>query len=958
MSAQSPVVVQRQQSTRRTHSRQSSTSRAPVIVRQGPDSGPGQAIATRDPDNTRLVPGAASERSGGHSRQHSAAESTNGHGSEHQSGHHHSSSQSQSRARKTSIRGETGTWILGKTIGAGSMGKVKLARKADGSEQVAVKIVPRQLIHDRERIDPNTGQPYPPRHDESKEIRTAREAAIVTLLDHPYICGMRDVVKSNHHWYMLCEFVNGGQMLDYIISHGRLKEKQARKFARQIASALDYCHRNSIVHRDLKIENILISKTGDIKIIDFGLSNLYAPMSHLKTFCGSLYFAAPELLQAKQYIGPEVDVWSFGIVLYVLVCGKVPFDDQSMPALHAKIKKGVVDYPAWLSADCKHILSRMLVTDPKQRATLAEILQHPWLNKGYSGPPDNYLPQREPLTTPLDPEVVEGMTGFDFGSAESIMQRLTRVVESEEYQRAVRNSMKDAPLMSPGPDKKKGFGFDFYKRRSSTNSRDTLTNPSSEALGSSATLDPFNAYNPLLSIYYLVREKQARDRGQVATGSMPPLPASDVDKLMRIPIPAPPEAAHTGVTSYELSGEPKPSVNRTRPRARTHGDDEVSEAIKKANLPPTPSSALPPTTPKLDAPKKESAATSLLRRFSTRKHAKPATSPSFSVKDTLEPTIPESHSTRKSLSVRRAPAAGPSPAVQKAKDFLTPPSTSDGGNNSSWSSKLGRSTSVSENEWRKRYLDPILEWSDAAFRNAMKEGGSTMSSRNPTSRTKSVGHARRDSEQLHRRSRVIETASVREQPTPERGVSPGGSEGANTETLASDYVKPVYLKGLFSVATTSTKPASAIRADIIRVLKQLGVQYKEIRGGFSCAHSPSIDLKSVQEPSAPEPTNMVTPSHRRRLSFVGGGKSKDSEAEPRKSMSTRRRAEQSYSNSDGSSDSVGENGPGDSLVVQFEIHIVKVPLLSIHGIQFKSVSKNNTWQYKSLASKILSELKL
>lgn len=215
--------------------------------------------------------------------------------------------------------------------------------------QVAVKIVPRQIIQDA-GIDPNTGKPFLPRPDDSKEVRTAREAAIVTLLDHPYICGMRDVIRTSNHWYMLCEYVNGGQMLDYIISHGRLKEKQARKFGRQIASALDYCHRNSIVHRDLKIENILISKTGDIKIIDFGLSNLFSPRSHLKTFCGSLYFAAPELLQAKQYVGPEVDVWSFGIVLYVLVCGKVPFDDQNMPALHAKIKRGIVDYPQWLSS--------------------------------------------------------------------------------------------------------------------------------------------------------------------------------------------------------------------------------------------------------------------------------------------------------------------------------------------------------------------------------------------------------------------------------------------------------------------------------------------------------------------------------------------------------------------------------------------------------------------------------
>ena len=248
-----------------------------------------------------------------------------------------------SAKRRTTIGAVTGDWSLGKTIGAGSMGKVKLAKNIETGEQVAIKIVPRQST-DEHRNDRDRE-----RADHSKEVRTAREAAIVTLLNHPYICAMRDVVRTNYHWYMLFEYVNGGQMLDYIISHGRLKEKQARKFGRQIASALDYCHRNSIVHRDLKIENILISKTGDIKIIDFGLSNLFSPRTHLKTFCGSLYFAAPELLQAKQYTGPEVDIWSFGIVLYVLVCGKVPFDDQSMPQLHAKIKKGVVDYPTWLS---------------------------------------------------------------------------------------------------------------------------------------------------------------------------------------------------------------------------------------------------------------------------------------------------------------------------------------------------------------------------------------------------------------------------------------------------------------------------------------------------------------------------------------------------------------------------------------------------------------------------------
>jgi len=216
-----------------------------------------------------------------------------------------------------------------------------------GSPQLAIKILPRVIPN------PNPSSETAAKaaaKDASKEIRTLREAALSMLLHHPYICGMREMIVHQHHYYMVFEYVNGGQMLDYIISHGRLRERVARKFARQIGSALEYCHKNSVVHRDLKIENILISQTGNIKIIDFGLSNLYDPLGHLGTFCGSLYFAAPELLNAKVYTGPEVDVWSFGVVLYVLVCGKVPFDDQSMPALHAKIKRGLVEYPVWLSA--------------------------------------------------------------------------------------------------------------------------------------------------------------------------------------------------------------------------------------------------------------------------------------------------------------------------------------------------------------------------------------------------------------------------------------------------------------------------------------------------------------------------------------------------------------------------------------------------------------------------------
>jgi len=263
-----------------------------------------------------------------------------------------------------------GNYRLAKTIGQGSMGKVKIAIHQKTGEKRACKIMPRPCYKPRDAnnilkeptnepiiIDSKTSldkfpELYPKETastQEVKENRILREAAIVLLLHHPHIAFMDKFVIWDNYYYFFFEYVNGGQMLDYIISHGRLKEHHARKFIRQIISAVDYCHHNSIVHRDLKIENVLIDKNGEIKLIDFGLSNLYDTNRHLKTFCGSLYFAAPELLNAKEYVGPEVDIWSMGIILYVLVCGKVPFDDESMPVLYQKIKAGRVEYPSYLS---------------------------------------------------------------------------------------------------------------------------------------------------------------------------------------------------------------------------------------------------------------------------------------------------------------------------------------------------------------------------------------------------------------------------------------------------------------------------------------------------------------------------------------------------------------------------------------------------------------------------------
>ncbi|KAK4127305.1 Pkinase-domain-containing protein [Parathielavia appendiculata] len=731
---------------------------------------------------------------------------------------------------RTVIPAPSGNYAFIKTIGQGSMGKVKLAKKEGTGELVACKIIERvsaddgrQSREDRERADA------------AREDRNAREAAIVSLLNHQYICGLRDNLRTRWHWYMLFEYVNGGQMLDYIISHGKLKEKQARKFARQIASAVDYCHRNSIVHRDLKIENILISKTGDIKIIDFGLSNLFSPDEDrkLKTYCGSLYFAAPELLQARPYTGPEVDVWSFGVVLFVLVCGKVPFDDQYMPALHQKIKKGVVDYPNWLSSECKHLISRMLVTDPRQRATMHEVMNHPWMIKGYNGPPDNFLPHREPLKLPLDEEVIAHMTGFKFGSPDHIREELTRKITSPKYQAAARRVEKEREQPQPTPkdvDRRRGFGFDFYKRRNSITSRDTLTNGSADGLPIGD--DPLNAYDPMISIYYLVREKLERDRQEAQTAQpavppkvqVPPSPQqAQPSPALLSPVPrpkekhslaeiVPPQPAHT-------DGGP-----RTRTRARSHSEDQVREPANHGLL-----------SPDMVPPKKSgNGPVSLLRRLSTRDRRK-------------EPSEAKASIIQKSVSMR----------------------------------------------------------------------------------AKSLGHARRESIQARRAKREAEARDqqlhppqtphhhepVKEETDAELGleVEPGETSGGSHERLEPedpDLAKPVYLKGIFSVSTTSTKPLPEIRADIKRVLKMLGVDYTEIKGGFSCTHAPSIAEED------------------RYFSTSGRG------------------------GSGGGSD--GRQGDGE---IRFEIVIVKVPIVSLHGVQFKRVG-GDTWQYKAMAEQIVRELRL
>lgn len=176
---------------------------------------------------------------------------------------------------------------------------------------------------------------------------------------------------------MVLEYA-GGELFDYIVQNGRMKEAEARRFFQQMICAVEYCHRHKIVHRDLKPENLLLDDNLNVKIADFGLSNIMTDGNFLKTSCGSPNYAAPEVIGGKLYAGPEVDVWSCGVILYVLLAGRLPFDDDHIPSLFAKIAKGSYTIPQWMAPGAVNLIKRMLVVNPVQRITIEQIREDPW----------------------------------------------------------------------------------------------------------------------------------------------------------------------------------------------------------------------------------------------------------------------------------------------------------------------------------------------------------------------------------------------------------------------------------------------------------------------------------------------------------------------------------------------------------------------------------------------------
>lgn len=249
------------------------------------------------------------------------------------------------------------------------------------------------------------------------EEKVQREINILHLCTHPHIIRLYEVIDTPTDIFLVNEYVSGGELFDYIVSKGRLSADEARNFFHQIISGVEYCHFQKIVHRDLKPENLLLDANLNIKIADFGLSNLMRDGDFLRTSCGSPNYAAPEVISGHLYAGPEVDVWSCGVILYALLCGSLPFDDESIPNLFKKIKSGMYSLPTHLSQLAKNLIPRMLEVDPMKRITIPEIRLHPWFQHKlppYLRHPPELMEKQERV---VDREVIDEVMKLPFHKA-------------------------------------------------------------------------------------------------------------------------------------------------------------------------------------------------------------------------------------------------------------------------------------------------------------------------------------------------------------------------------------------------------------------------------------------------------------------------------------------------------------------------------------------------------------
>jgi serine/threonine protein kinase len=287
-----------------------------------------------------------------------------------------------------------GKYELGRLLGTGNFSKVRLGTDTTNGEVYAIKIVDKHQLA-KERL----------------EDQLKREIAVLKILRHTHVAAMKEVLQTTRHIYIVLELVSGGDLFDSIVQHQRFEEPKARKYFQQIILGVKYCHMQGIAHRDLKPENIMLDGQDVIKIADFGLANLTTTTGDLmQTVCGTPNYVAPEVIRDRGYDGFVADVWSCGIILYVMMSGHQAFDDSNVKALFNKIERGEYRMSRHFTEGAKDLISKILIVDPTKRLTLNQIIQHPWFQEDF------------------DPALLAGQTVIDVSSTQ-VTQSLQTIDE-------------------------------------------------------------------------------------------------------------------------------------------------------------------------------------------------------------------------------------------------------------------------------------------------------------------------------------------------------------------------------------------------------------------------------------------------------------------------------------------------------------------------------------------------
>ncbi|XP_044423498.1 CBL-interacting protein kinase 24 isoform X2 [Triticum aestivum] len=260
-----------------------------------------------------------------------------------------------------------GRYEVGRTIGQGSFAKVKFAVDADTGAPVAMKVLDKATILNNRML---------------QQIK--KEISIMKIVRHPNIIRLNEVLAGQTKIYIIMELITGGELFDKIARQGKLRENEARKYFQQLIDAINYCHSKGVYHRDLKPENLLLDSRGNLKVSDFGLSSL-SKNGFLHTTCGTPNYVAPEVLSDGGYDGSAADIWSCGVILYVLMAGYLPFEENDLPTLYDKITAAHFSCPDWFSQGAKSLIQRILDPNPKTRMTIKEMKADTWFSKNYVG---------------------------------------------------------------------------------------------------------------------------------------------------------------------------------------------------------------------------------------------------------------------------------------------------------------------------------------------------------------------------------------------------------------------------------------------------------------------------------------------------------------------------------------------------------------------------------------------